>query len=124
MPLRYADLLPGDILLCYGWKQVAGTPVLSFSSQDVIELGAASDPIPGLDRFDCNHAIIIGRPYEWRPSEEQVVPLAEARPGDTVTFERKPDDTYWVRIKKSDPGTVTEYDFTQILRGGGFAFRT
>ncbi len=68
MPLRYEDIEPGDIVLCYGWNAVGrsqhalkivtrGVQAAAFPVSIPIHL-ASGDRTWG--RSDCNHAILIG----------------------------------------------------------------
>lgn len=143
MPLNYEDLQPGDILLCYGWKDVDGdtnwvsvgqaaakslaritflplvreiafgAATLGYASQDPVSLGAS--------QANCNHAIIIGTPQNEQISatyEDIDEPLAK---GDQVTYTKHDDGRVMVRIVPRE-GEVREFNITAALQDKSLQF--
>jgi hypothetical protein len=143
MALNYEDLQPGDILLCYGWKDIDGAtnwvsvgqaaskslaritflPLAREIVFTAATLGYAShDPVAiGASQASCNHAIIVGS-----TQHEQVANLTEdiderLAPGDQVTYAKQEDGKVIVRIEPRE-GDIRVIDITASLQDKSLQF--
>jgi hypothetical protein len=113
MPIRYQDLQPGDILLCYGWNKVgvaqgivkAGRTILHATNVPLMAISLMDGPAAtgGSGAADCNHALVIGtRKMEIERSESIVVDLRDAVAGEKPRFTKVGDRTLLQSNKAPD----------------------
>lgn len=147
MPLRYQDLQPGDIVLCYGWNHASRGQFAAralgrltlFTPTIVRSLGSGltavatgnlptivlSDPVPYFaGTSKCNHALVVGNPYVEHHNGYNLIDVASLEPkerldGTTVRtpVRRRADGAQRVVMTTKDGRPYREIPVDALMAG-------